>query len=184
MLRKRGNGMVQRDARLISGIYRTGQVITTGGMLTTYTAYNINTNDIVGLYVIILQTEEQVGITHARLQALAKRQSLYSPHVMRVLDWGIDGNRAYIATDPPRGVTLQHAMDNENIDIKRSIDLIQQLLLGVKALHHQGIHRLDLRPQLITVDTEGINDRIQIDDVGLRTLLLSLGYVSSQQNND
>lgn len=176
--------MVQRDARLIGGIYRTGQVITLGGMLTTYTAYNHNTNDVVGLYVITLQTQEQMGTAQTLLQALAKRQSLYSDHVMRVHDWGIDGNRAYIATDPPRGVTLQHVMDNEDIDLRRSLDLIRQLLIGVKTLHKQGLHGLDLRPQLITVDTIRVNDRVQIDDIGLRALLLSLGYISSQNSND
>jgi serine/threonine protein kinase len=176
--------MTQYDARLIGGIYRTGQVFTTGGMLTTYTAYNHNTNDVVGLYVIALQTQEQIGIVQALLQTLAKRQSLYSPYVMRVHDWGLDGNRAYIATDPPRGVTLQHVIDNENIDLRRSIDLIHQLLIGIKTLHQQGIHGLDLRPQLITVDTIGINDRVQIDDIGLRVLLHSLGYTSSQQSSD
>ncbi len=176
--------MAQRDARLVGGIYRTGQVITTGGMLTTYTAYNHNTNDVVGLYVITLQTQEQMETAQALLQALSKRQSLYSAHVMRVHDWGIDGTRAYIATDPPRGVTLQHVIDNENIDLRRSIDLIHQLLIGIKTLHKQGIHGLDLRPQLITVDTIGVNDRVQVDDIGLRALLLSLGYVSSQQSND
>src|SRR5947207_7945441 len=144
--------MVQRDARLIGGIYRTGQVITTGGMLTTYTASNHNTNDIVGLYVITLQTQEQMGTAQALLQALIRRQGLYSDHVMRVLDWGFDDNRAYIATDPPRGVTLQYVIDNENIDLKRSIDLVRQLLMGIKTLHEQGIYGLDLRPQLITVE--------------------------------
>jgi serine/threonine protein kinase len=176
--------MAQRDTRLIGGIYRTGQVITTGGILTTCTAYNHNTNDVVGLYIITLQTQEQIGTAQALLQALAKRQGLYSDHVMRVHDWGLDGNRAYIATDPPRGVTLQHVMDNEDIDLRRSLDLIRQLLIGVKTLHKQGIHGLDLRPQLITVDTIRVNDRVQLDDIGLRGLLLSLGYVSSQNSSD
>ena len=143
--------MAQRDARLIGGIYRIGPVITSGGMLTTYTAFNHNTSDNVGLYVITLQTQEQMGTAQALLQALTKRQGLYSSHVMRVHDWGIDSNRVYIATDPPRGVTLQYVIDNENIDLKRSIDLIRQLLLGIKTLHKQDIHGLDLRPQLITV---------------------------------
>lgn len=176
--------MSQRDTRLIGGIYRTGPLITSGGMLTIYTAFNHNTNDNVGLYVITLQTQEQIGTAQTLLQALAKRQGLYSPNVIRVLDWGIDENRAYIATDPPRGVTLQYVIDNENIDLRRSIDLIRQLLTGIQTLHKQGIHGLDLRPQLITVDTIGIDDRIQIDDIGLRALLLSLNYVSNQQSGD
>jgi serine/threonine protein kinase len=154
----------------------------------------------VGLYILTLQTQEQVGTAHSLLQtipaqeqvgtahsllqAFIKRQALYDPHVMRVHDWGLDGNRVYIATDPPHGVTLQHVMDNENIDLKRSIDLIRQLLTGAKTLHKQGIHGLDLRPQLITVDTIGVTDRVQIDDIGIRALLFSLGYVSSQNSND
>ena len=176
--------MAQRDTRLIGGIYRTGPIITNGVMLTTYIALNHNTNDNVGLYVITLQTPEQMGTAQTLLQALAKRQGLYSSHVIRVLDWGIDGNRVYIATDPLRGVTLQYVIDNENIDLKRSIDLIRQLLTGVNTLHKQGIYGLDLRPQLITVDTVGVDDRVQIDDIGLRALLLSLNYVSSQQTDD
>jgi serine/threonine protein kinase len=176
--------MAQRDERLIGGIYRTGPIITSGGMLTTYTAFNHNTSDNVGLYVITLQTQEQMVTAQTLLQALARRQGLYSSHVMRVLDWGIDGNRAYIATDPPRGITLQYVIDNENIDLKRSIDLIRQLLTGVKTLHKEGIYGLDLRPQLITIDTIGVDDRVQIDDIGLRTLLLSLNYIPSQQPGD
>src|SRR5579859_7838779 len=176
--------MAQRDTRLIGGIYRTGPIITSGGMLTAYTAFNHNTSDNVGLYVITLQTQEQMETAQALLQPLAKRQGLYSPHVMRVLDWGIDGNRAYIATEPPRGVTLQYVTDNENIDLKRSIDLIRQLLTGIKTLHKQGIYGLDLRPQLITIDTMGVDDRVQIDDIGLRALLHALNYVSNQQSGD
>jgi serine/threonine protein kinase len=176
--------MPQRNARVIGGVYRTGQLITAGGMLTTYTAYNHNTNDIVGLYVIELASPGQMQIVQQLQPALDKRRQVYSPHVIRVYDWGIDDNRIFIATDPPRGVTLQHIVDHENIDIPRAIDLTRQLAIGLQACHEQGVVGLDLRPQLITVDTVGVTDRIQIDDIGLRSLLRALGYVSSQRNDD
>jgi FHA domain/Protein kinase domain len=51
-------------------------------------------------------------------------------------------------------------------------------------LHEQGVVGLDLRPPLITVDTAEITDRVQIDDIGLRSLLKTLGDVGSQQVND
>jgi len=44
--------MAQRNARPVGGIYQIGQVITSGGMLTSYTAYNRNTNDVVGLLMV------------------------------------------------------------------------------------------------------------------------------------
>src|SRR2546429_4988068 len=178
--------MPQGDAREIVEVYRTGQLITAGRMLTTYTAYNHNTNDVVGLYVIEPPSPGQMQIVQQlQLQpVLDKRRQVRSPHVIRVYDWGIDDNHIFIATDPPRGATLQHIFDHDNIDIPRAIDLIRQLAAGLQALHEQGIVGLDLRPQLITIDTVGVTDRVQIDDIGLRSLLLKLGYGSNQGNDD
>ncbi len=176
--------MTQRDTRLIGGIYRIGQAIHSGGMLSIYTAYHRLSNDVVGLYVITFSPTLHTEVVQQLLQSLEPRSSLQSLHILRVHNWGVDGNRAYIATDPPRGVTLQHTLDTENIDIPRALDLAKQMTTGVKVLHEKGIASLDLRPQLITVDSVGIVDRVQIDDIGLRTLLHALGYVHNQQNSD
>lgn len=116
----------QQAHRLIGGVYRVGQIITREGMLTICTAYNRNTNDVVGLVVIEFPPSFVQSIDQ-QLQSLASRSIIQSPHVLRVHDWGIDGNRAYIATDPPRGVTLRYVLDNENVDTIRAIDLIKQI---------------------------------------------------------
>ena len=178
--------MSQRDARVIGGVYRIGQIISAGGVLTVYTAYNHNTNDVVGLYIIELPSPRQVQLVQQIQSVLDKRRQILSAHVIRVYDWGIDDNRIFIATDPPRGVTLQHFFDHDTIDIARAVDLTRQLALGLQAFHEQGMAGLDLRPQLITVDTASMADRvqIQIDDIGLRSFLLMLGYISRQRNDD
>jgi len=176
--------MSQRDTKVIGSVYRIGQVVATKGIVTTCTAYNRNTNDVVGLFVIEVppvfhpQTVKQV------LQPLALRQSIQSPHVLQVLDWGLDGSRAYIATAPPRGTTLRYVLDNENIDFRRVVDLSHQIVLGLKALHIRGIAGIDLRPHLITIDTTGIEDRTQLDDVGLRVILNGFGYTNNRQDDD
>lgn len=176
--------MSQRDTRLIGGIYRIGQAIRSGGMLSIYTAYNRVSNDVVGLYVITFAPTLHIEAVQPRLQSLEPRRSLQSPHILRIYNWGIDGNRAYIATDPPRGVTLRHILDTENIDIPRALDLTKQMATGVKLLHEKKIAGLDLRPQLITVDAVNVTDRVQIDDIGLRSFLYAFGYVPSQQTDD
>ncbi len=172
------------STQVIDSIYRIGQTITTGSMLTTYTAYNRNTNDVVGLSVIELPPTAQLNIVQQCLQPAEKRRTLQSSHIIRIYNWGIDGSRIYIATDPPRGVTLQYVLDNENISMQRAIIMTRQLAVGLKTLHEAGITGLDLRPQLITVDTVGIIDRVQIDDIGLRSLLQALGYISTQSKSD
>lgn len=176
--------MSQRDSRLIGGVYMVGQVITTGGMLSTYTAYNRNTNDVVGLQVVEFPPDFDAYTVQQQLQPLEQRRSIQSPYVIRVHDWGIDGNRIYIATDPPRGMTLQHVLDNENVSIERALDIARQLAQGIKVLHEHGIVGVDMRPPLITVDEVNLTDRVQLDDIGLRTLLKSLGYIASHQTGD
>jgi len=174
----------QNNPRLIGGIYRMGQVITTGPMLSTYTAYNRNTSDVVGLMVFQLPPMFDFQMVSGLLQTMERRRQVQSPHVIRVYDWGIDGSRAYVATDPPRGITLRQVLDNENIDLQRALELARQMTLGLCALQAQGIVGIDLRPQLITVDSVGISDRVQLDDVGLRSLLKELGYINSQRTDD
>ncbi len=176
--------MSQRDSRLIGGVYMVGQVITSGGMLSTYTAYNRNTNDVVGLQVVEFPPNFDAYTVQQQLQPLERRRSIQSPYVIRVHDWGIEGNRIYIATDPPRGMTLQHVLDNENVTIERALDIARQLAQGVKVLHENGIVGVDMRPPLITVDEVNVTDRVQLDDIGLRTLLRTLGYIARQQTGD
>src|SRR5713101_8015005 len=103
--------MMQRNPRMIGGIYQLGQVITSGPWLTIHTAYNRNTGDVVGLYVIELPPSMDEAFTQNLLQPLERRQKVQSAHVIHVYDWGIDGARAYIATDPPRGLTLRQVLD-------------------------------------------------------------------------
>ena len=168
--------------RQVGGIYLIGQVITTGNVINTYTAYNRNTNDVVGLSMLELPTALPQETAFQLLQPLEQRKAVQSPHILRIHDWGIDGTRVYIVTDPPRGITLQQVMDSDNIDLKRALDMSKQLAQGLKVFHEKGIAGLDLRPQLITVDTVGIADQVQIDDIGLRAFLTALGYVNYAGN--
>ncbi len=176
--------MSQRDTKVIGGIYRVGPIVAIRGLLTTYTAYNRNTNDVVGLFVIEVPPVFHSQTVQQLLQPLALRRSIQSPHILHVRGWGVDGSRVYIATDPPRGITLRYLLDNENIDVQRIVDLVRQIMQGISILHKQGIVGIDLRPHLITVDTMGITDRVQLDDVGLRFLLNGLGYMNNSQDDD
>ncbi|HEV2662520.1 MAG TPA: FHA domain-containing serine/threonine-protein kinase [Ktedonobacteraceae bacterium] len=175
---------MQNAHRYVGNVYLIGQVIKTGQQLSSYTAYNRNTNDVVGLYVLELPSGMPQQAAQQLLQPLLRRRALQSPHILRVHDYGLDGTRIYIATDPPRGITLQQVMDNENVDTRRALAMLKQLATGLQVFHGQGIAGLDLRPQLITVDTVGIDDRMQIDDIGLRVLLNALGYIDKQRDDD
>jgi serine/threonine protein kinase len=176
--------MAQKYTGLIGGIYRVGQVLNAGPVLTACTAYDRNTNDVVGLFIIELPPQLPHATIQQHLQMLEQRRALQSPHVIRIYRWGIEENRVYVATDRPRGVNLQYVLDHEDVDIKRAIDLTRQIALGLSELHKHNMAGIDLRPQHITVDAIGMADRVQIDDIGLRSLLNTLGYSYSQHHDD
>jgi serine/threonine protein kinase len=176
--------MTQRNSRLIGGVYQVGQVITSGPLLTTYTAYNRNTSDVVGLLVSELPQAFDPSAVEQLLAPLGQRRPVQSPHVIRVYDWGISEGKVFIATDPPRGITLRQLTDEENLDLRRSINLATQITRGVATLQASGIFDTDLRPPFITIDTIGLDDRAQLDDVGLRGLLRQLGYIQGENVND
>ncbi|MEO6891372.1 MAG: FHA domain-containing protein [Ktedonobacteraceae bacterium] len=178
--------MTQQSPRLIGGgTYRLGPVITAGPLLTSYTAYNRNTNDVVGIIVLELPVTIDTQRVQALLQPLEQRRQVRSSHVLEIHDWGIEGSRIYIVTDPPRGVTLKYVMDHDTIPLERTLDLAQQMARGLQTLHSQGIAGLDLRPQLVTVQIVEDSDYVQLDDLGLRPLLKGLGYtVHSQHTGD
>src|SRR5437016_9648804 len=169
--------MAQRNGRLIDGIYQVGQVISSSGVLTSYTAYNRNTNDVVGLLVVEFPPTIDAQTVHQLLQPLERRRSIYSPNLIHVYDWGVDGKRFYIATDPPRGMTLRYFLDNENIDIDRALDLARQIAQGLKALHEKGVSGVDLRPQMITVYLIALMDSVRLSEEGFVTVLNTYDYL-------
>jgi serine/threonine protein kinase len=176
--------MIQRNTRLVAGVYQVGQKITAAPPLVSYSAYNRNTNDVVGLLMIDVLPSVDPSAANQALAALERRRKVQSQHVISVFNWGVSEGKVYIVTDPPRGITLRQLMDTENIELARALDLASQLARGTVALQSNQITDTDLRPQLITVDTIGLEDRAQIDDVGLRAIYRQLGYMAGQNSQD
>ncbi|HYX48817.1 MAG TPA: protein kinase, partial [Ktedonobacteraceae bacterium] len=174
----------RKNPRLIGGVYQVGQVITDGMMLTSYTAYNRNTNDVVGLFVFDLLPHIEPETALKLLKPLEQRRQVESPHVIHVFDWGIDGLRVYIATDPPRGISLRTLLDNETLELERVVELAKQLVRGLFVLHARAISHIDMRPQFVTVDRVNDIDRVQLDDAGLRLILKQMGYTTNEQHDD
>jgi len=174
----------RKNPRLIGGIYQVGQAITVVKIITNYTAYNRNTNDVVGLFVFDLLPQIVPETVLRLLEPFEKRRQVESSHVMHVFDWGIDGRRVYIATDPPRGIALRTILDNETLDLKRTVEIAKQAVQGLFALQARTIHNIDMRPQFITVDRVNDIDRVQLDDTGLRLILKQMGYTLDERYDD
>lgn len=180
----KGQGMPQDHTQLIAGVYRSSKTLLTRDRLTICTASHTRTNETVELCLLELSSEEQPVALRDYLQQLEQRRQIQSTRVRRVYDWGQQGKLVYIVTEPTHGVSLQHLLDTENIEFERALELAQQIALGLTELHAQGIVGLDLRPHFITVDTTGIHEKVQLSDIGLRSLLHKLHYAERATRDD
>src|SRR5215831_5570960 len=88
--------MAQRNTRLIAGVYQVGQVITAAPPLVSYSAYNRNTNNVVGLLVIDLLPSVDPVTARQALAPLVRQQQVQSQHVISVFSWGVVEGKAYI----------------------------------------------------------------------------------------
>jgi serine/threonine protein kinase len=175
---------MQQNSRMFGGYYQVAQVISTGPLLTIYTAYHHYSSDRVGLYVVELPPMADEEAVERHLQIFEKRRQVDSPHVIHVYDWGVDEGSIFIATDPPRGVTLRHVLEAETLEIERALDVARQMARGLVALQAQGMIGIDMRPQLVTISMLGEHYHAQLDDIGLRLLFRQLGYMNSQPGGD
>lgn len=176
--------MQQQNPRMFGGYYQVAQVISTGPLLTIYTAYHHYSSDRVGLYVVELPPSMDEEAAERLLRVFEQRRQVNSPHVIHVYDWGVDEGNIFIATDPPRGVTLRHVLESENLEIERALDLGRQMARGLAALQAQGMVGIDMRPQLVTISMAAEQYQAQLDDIGLRLLLKQLGYMNSPQGGE
>lgn len=166
--------MPQDQTAYIGGVYHISETLTSSDALTICTARQIQTNEMVELAIITLPSNKQLTAVRAYFQQLERRQLIQTTRIRPVYAWGQHDNQLYIASAVPRGISLQQLLDTENIEIKHAIELGQQIALGLTALHAQNIAGLDLHPHMITVDTTGKQERIQINDIALRPLLQQL----------
>src|SRR5260370_1941437 len=105
---------MEENGGRFGGFYQVGQVITSGPVLTVYSAYNRYSSDVVGLYVVELPPTVNEEAAEGLLQVFEQRRRVQSPHVIHVYDWDVDGTWRFISTHPPRRLTplITHSVKN------------------------------------------------------------------------
>lgn len=87
------------------------------------------------------------------------------PHLIEVLDAGVQDGRPYIAMELIQGRTLSQLVASDPVGTRRRADRIfGEVLEAVAALHDAGIVHRDLKPVNVMVTTEG---RAVVMDLGL-----------------
>ena len=121
---------------------------------------------------VILKTLETSS--HVERQALErfKREAkvlaqLDHPHIIKVLDFGHAQESYYISFEYFESHSLRQLLQRNAIDAERRLDLLGQILAGLKEIHSREIIHRDLKPENVLVDSRL---HVKIADFGLALL--------------
>ncbi len=153
---------------VISSRYQVLAKLGEGGMGTVYQAQDRMTGQTVALKRMLGQRHKLKATPQSDAAVLAQEfkflASLRHPHIISVLDYGVDG-----LGQPFYTMTLVEDAQEFNVvvsqrDLNGKIDLILQVLQALSYLHRRGILHRDLKPANVMVDRQG---QVKVVDFGL-----------------
>jgi tetratricopeptide (TPR) repeat protein len=165
-----------QPAVVISSRYQVFDKLGEGGMGTVYRALDRLTGQMVALKRMISHRQKLKATPQSDTAILAQEfkflASLRHPHIISVLDYGVDGFGQPFYTMTLIESAQELGLIASQRDLNGKIDLLLQMLQALAYLHRRGILHRDLKPANVLVDEQG---QVKVVDFGLATF-------SGQQN--
>ena len=138
----------------VVGKYEILSVLGGGGMGTVYRARQpiINRDVAIKIINIDLQGSEQF-ITRFRREAEAIA-ALEHPHIIPVIDYGQQGELAYLVMALKTGGNLGHVIRHERLPLSEIARLVTQMAQALDYAHQRGIIHRDLKPANVLLDED------------------------------
>jgi serine/threonine protein kinase len=159
--------------KVIDGKFEVESLIGAGGMGAVYRARQRNLKRAVAIKVLRRELlDDPTYAARFKREANAASQ-LDHPNLMRVIDFGEDGDLLYIAMELIDGKSLMAIMRDEfPLESTRIVDLLGQLLAALAVMHDERIIHRDLKPENVMVvrgktDDGGVGEVVKLCDFGI-----------------
>jgi WD40 repeat protein/tRNA A-37 threonylcarbamoyl transferase component Bud32 len=141
-----------------------------GGMGVVYKARDTELKRTVALKVLLSAehaSEEEIARFAREAESAAKLQH---PNIVPIHEMKIHGGKHYYSMDFIDGDPLDQLIKAGTLTVRRSLELLEKITLGLDHAHGQGIIHRDLKPANIILGTDG---EPRITDFGLAKVLNS-----------
>ncbi len=187
--------MIDETPRLIGKRYRVYEALGTGTTATVFRCTDIK----LGLeraIKILSPRLLHLEAMRARFEREAKTtSSLEHPNIVKVHDWGADGDDLFIVMELIDGGTLRDVMAaSGKWPARKAAALIQQALHALQYAHALGVVHRDIKPRNIMVRRSGtamltdfglahlVDDEVQVTRPG--SIMGTWGYMAPEQRVD
>lgn len=156
--------------RTLDGKYRLERLIGRGGMGAVYEATDLRLNRRVAAKVV---RSAMLGSSSLQRRFAREAQAcgrLAHPNIVRVYDFGMAGETAYLVMEYVQGETWRAQLERLGIlSTAVAASLLDQVLDGMQAAHAAGVLHRDLKPEnlLICPPATGSIPNVKILDFGL-----------------
>jgi serine/threonine protein kinase len=159
----------QRIASQVSqttiGGYPVVEKISTGGMGTVYKAQSLLAGQFVAIKVLanVGAADEVVRMRFAQECQVAR--NLNHPHIVRVLDYGLDGSRPFLVMEYVDGESLGQRLERDGrLPEAEAVRLIGQVGTALHWAHQRKLIHRDVKPDNILISASG---HAKLTDLGL-----------------
>jgi eukaryotic-like serine/threonine-protein kinase len=153
--------------QIVGGKYRLIRQLGRGGMGSVWLAHHATLNAPVALKLIdsakLGDDAAQRFLAEARMAA-----ALRSPHVVQILDYGVDAGTPHIAMEVLEGETLAQRLARvQRLSVAETARVLQQVVRAIARAHDAGVVHRDLKPENIFIVRNDDDELIKVLDFAL-----------------
>jgi serine/threonine protein kinase len=147
-----------------------------GGMGKVYRATQISLSRKVVIKELAVQSVDAAFQIKGFENEAKSAASLTHDNIIRIYDFGEDGNAFYIAMEYINGANLEELLNGTSFPVEIGLMIAFQALKGLHFAHQKGIIHCDVKPANILVSKTG---RVKIADFGLAHSIMNPGKVAA-----
>ena len=157
------------------GNYRLLRLIGQGGFAEVYLGEHIHLDTTAAIKVLL--TKLAKDDSEAFRQEARTIARLVHPHIVRVLDFGVEGTTPFLVMDYAPGETLRQLHPKgRRLSLETVVSYVKQIALALDYAHEQKVIHRDVKPENMLI---GRNGEVLLSDFGIALITQSSRYESS-----
>ena len=159
------------------GNYQLTRLLGEGGFADVYLGEHIHLGTLAAIKVLHTQlTSDDVERFRTEARTIAH---LIHPHIVRVLEFGVEGKTPFLVMDyAPNGTLRQHHPKGVALQLPLIVAYIKQVADALQYAHDQKLIHRDIKPENILL---GRRNEILLSDFGIALVAQSSRYQSAQE---
>ena len=150
------------------GRYRISSAIGVGGMGEVYLAQDIELERSVALKILPSAISNEAERVQRFIQEAKVVSALNHPNILTIHEIGVENGIRFIASEYVGGRTLRDIMEGNDLDLKETLKIANQIASALETAHLNNIVHRDIKPENIMVRDDGL---VKVLDFGIAKLL-------------